>query len=204
MKQQVIFLLLLLSFSCSTKEDEIESIEVMTYYYNLNNDQSKLILDCLFYARTEKDGSTEILRQVVPTSQDAIGYEYAVDKKLLDQIEKKVITLKEKNFDVKPKGTEVKLYCGPSIRFRIKYKSKKIFSFNTDENELGNKQKLHVFNTFYKAVTYNAKTKTFNKDQVINIIKRQKEFEKFTIHKDTLRKPFPPMPRKADLIKFTK
>lgn len=204
MKQQVIFLLLLLSFSCSTKEDEIESIEVMTYYYNWNNDQSKLILDCLFYASTEKDGFTQIFRQILPTSQDGIGYAYAVDKKLIDEIENKTKGLNGETFEIKPKVTEVKLYCGPSIRFRIKYKSKKIFSFSTDENELGKQKKLQVFNTLYKAVTQNAKTKTFDKTQQINIRKRQMDFESFAINQDTLRMPFPPRPKKVNLIKFIK
>ena len=204
MKQQVIFLLLLLSFSCSTKEDEIESIEVMTYYYNWNNDQSKPILDCLFYASTGKDGFTQIFRQILPTSQDGIGYAYAVDKKLIDEIENKTKGLNGETFEIRPKVTELKLYCGPSIRFCIKYKSKKIFSFSTDENELGKQKKLQVFNTLYKAVTQNAKTKTFDKNQQINIRKRQKDFESFAINQDTLRMPFPPRPKKVNLIKFIK
>lgn len=204
MKQQVIFLLLLLSFSCSTKEDEIESIEVMTYYYNWNNDQSKPILDCLFYASTGKDGFTQIFRQILPTSQDGIGYAYAVDKKIIDEIENKTKGLNGETFEIRPKVTELKLYCGPSIRFRIKYKSKEIFSFSTDENELGKQKKLQVFNTLYKAVTQNAKTKTFDKNQQINIRKRQKDFESFAINQDTLRMPFPPRPKKVNLIKFIK
>lgn len=204
MKQQVIFLLLLLSFSCSTKEDEIESIEVMTYYYNWNNDQSKPILDCLFYASTEKDGFTQIFRKILPPSQDGIGYAYAVDKKLIDEIENKTKGLNGETFEIRPKVTELKLYCGPSIRFRIKYKSKEIFSFSTDENELGKQKKLQVFNTLYKAVTQNAKTKTFDKNQQINIRKRQKDFESFAINQDTLRMPFPPRPKKVNLIKFIK
>ena len=204
MKQLFISLIVIICFSCSSKNDEIESIEVITYYYNWNNDQSQLILDCLFYSKTENDGSTEILRQILPISQDDIGYEYSVDKKLIYEIENKIMTLNEKTFEAKPKLNELKFYCGPSIRFRVKYKNNRRFSFNTDENELEKDNKLQVFNTFYKAVTQNAKTKNFNKNQEIDVRKRLKEFESFTISKDTLRIPFPPRPKKVNLIKFIK
>ena len=81
MKQLFSTLLVIICSSCTIKNDEVESIEIMAYYYNLNIDQSKLMLDCLFYSRTNNDGFTEVLSQKLPSSsRKDFGYEYSINK----------------------------------------------------------------------------------------------------------------------------
>jgi len=203
MKELFFILFVMIFYGCTSKNDEIESIEVITYYYDLNDNQSKLMLDCLFYSKTNNDGYTEILRQILPSSQREVGYEYPIDKQLISRIQIKTKSSNEKTFDAKLEKTTIKLYCGPIIRFRVKHKSGKTFSFVTDESIMKSDKKIEVFYTFYKAVIQNAKTNNFNNVQMKDIKNKQKEFEKFIIREDSLHHSFPPLPKKSR-VKFIK
>jgi hypothetical protein len=196
-------ILLVITLSCSSsKNDEIKNIEVMTYYYTLNKEQTDLLLDCIFYTRVDRNGSSEILRQIVPSTQETVAYEYKIDKHLIEKIETVMKSSDEKSFEINNGKADTKIYCGPIIRYKIYYQSGNSFSFEIDENISKSNAKFQPFDNLYTALTANAKTKLFGDAHKKAIESKQKEYEKFAIRQDTLSHHFP-LPQKSQ-IKFTK
>jgi hypothetical protein len=202
--RKLILLISIIIFSCSQKTNEIDSIEIMSYYYNLNDSQTEFKTEPVTYSIIDGNGNVETL-QITPFSKNEyLKFKSTVDRKIIDKISLNSQNKSEKFYNEKPKNPIVEISCGPIIRIRIKYKNQKEITFNFSDIKTNSKHK--DFIELQNLIKNNYAEKKFNKiENSAELEKKLKAFEKYSMNKDTLELPFPPMPMpNKNLIKFTK
>lgn len=190
--KNLILILAIIIFGCSPKKDALESIEIMTYYYIPNEEQTKLIIDCIDYSKIDDLGNVETIRKMKPNQSGNIYLKSKIDSKIISEIAKKNKNKEDKFYETKIDTNSLNLYCGPTIRAKLKYKNNKVLTFT-----FGSKKEDPKYSLFVKIqneISNNYKKKHYQIIDSINIINNQKEFEKFAFRKDTLNFPMPPMP----------
>ena len=135
--KKLILLFTIILYSCNQKNEEIEKMEIMSYYHFPKNN---IVYSFVSNNRTAK---TSFNSEPESDSETKINcFETKIEKKLFDSIIE--ITRNAKDEDFKFKSDKNIWYCGPRFRFKIKYKN-------------GNE-----FNTIYAYVNKeNIKFKTF-------------------------------------------
>jgi hypothetical protein len=200
--RKLILLISIIIFSCSQKTNEIDSIEIMSYYYNLNDSQTEFKTEPVTYSIIDGNGNVETLQKTPFSKNEYLKFKSTVDRKIIDKISLNSQNKSEKFYNEKPKNSIVEISCGPIIRIRIKYKNQKEVTFNFSDTKTNSKHK--DFIELQNLIKNNYAEKKFNKiENSAELEKKLKAFEKYSMNKDTLELPFPPMPNK-NLIKFTK
>nr|WP_315179952.1 hypothetical protein [uncultured Flavobacterium sp.] len=204
--RKLVLLISIIIFSCSQKTNEIDSIEIMSYYYNLNDSQTEFKTEPITYSIIDGNGNVETLQKTPFSKNEYLKFKSTVDRKIIDKISLNSQNKNEKFYNEKPKNPIVQISCGPMIRIRIKYKNQKEITFNFSDFKTNSKHK--DFIELQNLIKNNYAEKKFNKiEKSAELEKKLKAFEKYSMNKDTLELPFPPMPRpmpKRNQIKFTK
>ena len=200
--RKLILLISIIIFSCSQKTNEIDRIEIMSYYYDLNDSQTEFKTEPVTYSIIDENGNVETIQKTPFSKNEYLKFKSTVDRKIIDKISLNSKNKSEKFYNEKPKNSIVEISCGPIIRIKIKYKNQKEITFNFSDFKTNSKHK--DFIALQKLIKNNYAEKTFNKiENSAELEKELKAFEKYSMNKDTLEFPFPPMPNKNP-IKFTK
>ncbi|ESU21246.1 hypothetical protein FCR2A7T_06730 [Flavobacterium cauense R2A-7] len=202
MKRLSLFLAILL-FGCSQKENELESIEIMSYYYNYD-ENTKLFVDLDEYSKIYTNGDVEIIKRVKPFEPKYIYLKSKIDTKIILNIGETNKSLNDEYYESKIDTNRLDVYDGPVIRVKLKYKNDKVISFTYEQTDkYENDLKYSLFLKTQKAISDNYNKKYYEIIDSINIKKSQKEFEIFAFRKDTLSLPMPPKPiDPSEQIKF--
>ncbi|REH00759.1 hypothetical protein [Flavobacterium aquicola] len=202
--KKLIILISIIIFSCSQKRNEIDSIEIMSYYYDLNDSQTELKSEPVTYSIIDENGNAETIQKTPFSKNKYLHFKSTVDSKIIDKISLNSKNKDEKFYNEKTKNPSVELSCGPIIRVKIKYKSQKEITFNSSDFKTNAKHK--DFIELQNLIKNNYAEKKFNKiENSSELEKKMKAFEKYSMNKDTLELPFPPMPMpNRNPIKFTK
>lgn len=196
------FLIFLVLFSGCSKESEKEkSIEILSYCYEWNHN-NKMIINYRLYAKIYPNGKTEILKKYNFADDKAMSFESKLDKRIVDSVFILSCGFEESHFKVNYDSTSINICDAPIVRIKIKCKEKKDFSFNF--SECNKEEKYIIFLNLYseleKKYLKAEKSRTTNHNL---LLQKEKEFEKFVIHKDSLQLPFPSPPRsKINEVKF--
>ncbi|MBF6652843.1 hypothetical protein C3B47_08035 [Flavobacterium columnare] len=202
--RKFIILISIIIFSCSQKTNEIERIEIMSYYYNLNDSQTEFKTEPVTYSIIDENGNVETIQKTPFSKNKYLQFKSTVDRKIIDKISLNSKNKSEKFYNEKPKNSIVEISCGPIIRIKIKYKNQKETTFNFSDFKTNSKHK--DFIELQNLIKNNYAEKKFNKiENSAELEKKLKAFEKYSMNKDTLELPFPPMPMpNKNPIKFTK
>jgi hypothetical protein len=202
--RKLILLISIIIFSCSQKTNEIDSIEIMSYYYNLNDSQTEFKTEPVTYSIIDGNGNVETIQKTPFSKNEYLKFKSTVDRKIIDKISLNSKNKSEKFYNEKHKNPIVEISCGPIIRIKIKYKNQKEITFNFSDFKTNSKHK--DFIALQNLIKNNYAEKKFNKiENSAELEKKLKAFEKYSMNKDTLELPFPPMPMpNKNPIKFTK
>lgn len=201
MKNLIPFLLIFLIIGCNSNDSEIESIEIMTYYYAPNNEQTKLITDLIDYSKIDENGNVETIKKIESSESKYLTFKSKIDSKLITQIELDSKNKDEKYYETKIDTNSLHIYCGPTIRAKVKYKNNKVLSFTYGSRKDDLKFSLYI--KIQSKIFNNYNKMRFQVIDSIPIRKSQKEFEKFALNRDTLNLAIPQMPRSInDQVKF--
>jgi hypothetical protein len=204
--KKLILLFSIFILSCSSKSDEIDRIEIMSYYYNLNENQTKFKTELLAYSTIDKDGNVETIQKTHFAKEEFSNFQSKIDRNLIDKISIENKNRGDEFYKDKFKNDVVEIYDGPIIRIRIKYINQKEITFNSSDYKTNSKHK--YFTELRKLIRDNYSEKKFKQiENPTELEKKLKDFEKYSLNKDTLELPFPPMPMpvpKNEQIKFTK
>ena len=204
--RKLIILLSIIIFSCSQKRNEIDRIEIMSYYYDLNDSQTELKTEPITYSIIDENGNVETIQKTPFSKNKYLHFKSTIDSKIIDKISLNNKDKNEEFYKEKYKKDIVEIYCGPIIRIKIKYKNQKEITFNSSDFKTNSKHK--IFIELQNLIKDNYAEKKFEEIEDSNELeKKLKAFEKYSLNKDTLELPFPPMPMpapKKDQIKFTK
>ena len=198
MNRLLVFLLLFF-LSCSPSNKEVKSIEIMSYRYGSIIDGAELQIKPLLYAVVDESGNVNMAK----TNRDELTYyNFDIEKKYLNIVEKETRDTSAKTYLRNPDSVKVCVCDYPVIRVKINYENSSSLSFNFDENDPSEKFKSakYIFNELLR--------KSKGNDHITkgldDLNKKRKAFVDYTIKKDMLELPLPPMPRKMDQIKFIK
>jgi hypothetical protein len=202
--RKLILLISIVIFICSQKKNEIDRIEIMSYYYDLNDSQTEFKTEPVAYSIIDENGNVETIQKTPFSKNEYLSFKSTVDQKIIDKISLNSNDKNEAFYNEEPKNHIVELYCGPIIRIRIKYKNQKEITFNSSDYKTNAKHK--DFIELQNLIKNNYAEKKFNKiEDSSELEKKLKAFEKYSMNKDTLKLPFPPMPTpNKNPIKFTK
>lgn len=204
--KKIILIFVVLFYGCNSKENQIENIEIMAYYYKPSENYQKQILDYLHYSMIDEDGNAETIKRVDSTGEKKyVEFRSIVDENLLEEISKKNLKLSDKYYEEKKDENVVEVYCGPITRVKIKFKDNHIITFCYSKRK--NNSKYLLFMKLFNNLENNFSEESFSRIDKYNLEKlknKQREFERYTINKDTLNLSFPSMPKKIDCIKFKK
>lgn len=204
--RKLIILISIIIFSCSQKRNEIDRIEIMSYYYDLNDSQTGLKTEPVTYSIIDENGNVETIQKTPFSKNKYLHFKSTVDSKIIDKISLNNKDKNEEFYKEKYKKDIVEIYCGPIIRIKIKYKNQKEITFNSSDFKTNSKHK--DFIELQNSIKNNYAEKKFTKiEDSSELEKNLMTFEKYSLNKDTLELPFPPMPMpapKKDQIKFTK
>ncbi len=195
--KKLLSILLTLLLSCSSDKYSFENIEIMSYYYQYD-DNSKLILNRVLYSYINPNGLSQTIRKTSVTDEDKY-YESKIDSKLLNSIVSETKNKDENYFKQSKDSLGIKLYCGPIIRLKITYKNAKTLSLTFEENN-SIKKLSPYYNLYTTLINDSINIHIHYQDDLISI--RQKEYEQFVIHKDTSGLLIPPPPKMK--VKFIK
>lgn len=204
--RKLIILISIIFFSCSQKSNEIDRIEIMSYYYDLNDSQTELKMETVTYSLIDENGNVETIQKTPFSKNKYLHFKSKVDSKIIDKISLNNKNRNEEFYKEKRKKDIVEIYCGPIIRIKIKYKNQKEITFNSSDYKTNAKHK--DFIEVQNLIKNNYTEKKFKKiEDSSELEKNMMTFEKYSLNKDTLELPYPPMPMpapKKEQIKFTK
>ena len=202
MKKSLIILFSIF-LGCTSKKNEVKSIELMAYNYEIEN--SKRVLNSFLYSSLDTIGNAKNLRKT--DSIDVVGYNFQIDPNLMSKILNLTRNKEETYFIRKFDSLEIGCYLGPIIRFRILYSNGKEISFHYQDREYDKESKYYLFKLLYNQLLSNPKTEVYKKTALDLISFKENKFKTFAFHKDTLDFPMPPTPPptpKIDEVKFVK
>lgn len=200
--KKVILLILVFILGCSQERNEIETIEIMSYFYNLNDSQTEFKTETVFYSVIDKDGNVETVKKTPFSKKEYIYFKSTVGSEIIDKIFLNSKDKKEEFYNDKSKNPTVEISCGPTIRVKIKFKNHQEISFNTSDFKTNSKYIDFIALQNLIEIKY-AEKNFITIEDTTDLNKKLNAFKKYSLHKDTLELPFPAMPKKNP-IKFTK
>jgi len=184
---------------CKDDSKELESIEIMAYYYVPNNETNKYEIDYLLYSIVESNDNAKVLRKKEPMSKEYLYYEAKISEDSIDKISKNNLNKNEEFYNNPNHITDPDIYCGPIKRIKLKYKNSRQFSFAYTSK---NGKDLNDFVNLFKILENSSKSIIQETEEIRN---QQKQFQKFAMMKDTTMLSLPPFPKlKIDEVKFVK
>lgn len=177
------FFLAIILFGCSKNENELENIEIMSYYYNYDKN-TKLFIEFDEYSKIDENGNVETIKRIKPFKPKYIYLKSKIDSKIIYKIAKDNKLSDNKYYEKKIDTSGLYIHDGPIISVKVKYKNNKVMSFTYEKGETDLKYSL--FLEIQKAISKNYNKKNYVTIDSINIKKNQKDFEKFAFSKDTL------------------
>ena len=176
----------------------------MSYYYNLNDDQTEFIAEIVDYSFVNNDGNVETIQKKNNSKNQYVSFKSVIDKKLLRNIAKKNQNRNDDFYKEEINLDLIKIYCGPVVRFKIKFKNQKEISFLSQTNKVLTKAK--DFIEIKNSISRNFAENKFERiDNTTKLKVRLNEFKKYSLNKDTLGLPLPPLPMpKRKIIEFIK
>ncbi|HFG0565410.1 TPA: hypothetical protein ACGFUW_001169 [Flavobacterium psychrophilum] len=201
--KKLILIFTIILFSCNPKGNEIENIEIMSYYYVSNENQNKRVIDNLDYSIIDGEGNTKSIKKVDSETKKYAFISSTIDKGLLQEISKKNRNIDAKFYQQKIDTFSGRLYCGPIVSVRIKYTDKELVIFSYSDDRIDSKYSdfIKLQNSFVSNYS-EKKYKPIDNTDELKI--KQKEFETFSINRDELSSSIPKMRKKLNEIKFVK
>lgn len=202
--KKIILIFLVLFYGCNSNENQIENIEIMSYYYKPSKNYETQILDYLHYSTIDENGNARTIKRVDSYGEKYVEYKSLIDENLLKAICRKNLKLSDKYYDEKRDENLIGIYCGPITRVKIKFQDNHIITFSYSKRK--DNSKYLLITKLYNNLEYNFSDGSFSGIDKVDLEKlksKQREFEKYTIKKDTLKTPFPAPPR-ANFIRFKK
>lgn len=202
--RKLIILLSIIVFSCSQKNNEIDRIEIMSYYYDLNDSKTGFKTEPVTYSIIDENGHVETIQKTPFSKNEYLHFKSTVDSKIIDRISLNNKDKNEEFYKETRKKDIIEIYCGPIIRIKVKYKNQKEITFNSSDFKTNPKHK--DFIALQNLIKNNYAEKKFKEiEDSSELENKLKVFEKYSMNKDTLELPFPPMPMpNRNPIKFTK
>ena len=203
--KKLILIFLSIFYGCNSNENQIENIEMMSYYYKPSENYETQILDYLHYSIIDEYGSAETIKKIDNTGNNYVKFKSVVNQELLNEICRINIKLSNKFYENKKDENVAEIYCGPISRVKIKFKDNHIITLSYYNKKDNSKYLLFMklFNNLENNFS-NKKYSVIDKNDLTTLLNKQKIFEKYTINKDTLNLVFPRMPKKIDQVKFIK
>jgi hypothetical protein len=201
--KKLILIFTIILFSCNPKTNKIENIEIMSYYYVPDENQNKLVMDYLDYSIIDGEGNTKSIKKIDFETKKYVFISSKIDNNLLQEISNKNRTINSKYYEQKIDTFSGRLYCGPIVSVKIKYTDKQFVTFNYSDDRIDSKYSdfIKLQNSLQRNYS-EKKYKHINNSIELKI--KEKEFEKFSINRDTLSHSFPKMRKKIEQIKFIK
>lgn len=208
----ILFLVLYLFNSCSTRNSEVDNIEFMAYMWSSHTENGEITDDfvkCQTYSFIDKNGNATLYRRIFYPKPDSVFFRLTIDKQLINDIiaESEIEDTTRVKFDPE----RVQIYDGPSIRIRINYHGTRFKSvtFNlskTNEDyiyEHGQNSKNLPYLKLWYLIDSTFVTGKYEKTKdIIEIQKRRNNFINFTANIDTINPVCPRPPRIPNQIKF--
>ena len=200
-------ILLLFVFSilgCKSNKIQLETVELMGYYYLYDESAKNFKPDFFIYASIESSGFSNIIRKV--DSNDFVGYSFNIDENLLRKIKNETYLKDEKHFEIRP-STEIVIDDGSIFRIKISFTDGKKISFIIPNEVIKKDSKYYIYKTLSQELIKSPITDSYNSKELNELKLRQKDFSVFAVYKDTLILPFPqaPLPPiNIDEVKFIK
>ena len=203
--RKIILLFLISIFGCSSESNDIESIEIMSYYYNLNENQTEFKTEIVNYSVIDENGNVETIQKTPSLKTPFIFFRSTIEKKIIDEISLNNKIKNERYYKENSRiNPLIEIDCGPINRIKIKYKNQKELTFNYSRYKTDLKYK--EFLQLQNLINTNYLEKRFYKIKNTNQLEKScKYFQEYSLNKDTLELSFPPMPLPSKKnIKFVK
>ena len=84
--RKLIILLSIIVFSCSQKNNEIDRIEIMSYYYDLNDNKTGIKTEPVTYSIIDENGHVETIQKTPFSKNKYLYFKSTVDSKIIDKI----------------------------------------------------------------------------------------------------------------------
>ena len=209
MKTNIIGLLLICALiGCSSNDNDVASIEFMSYNYSFykenSNIETNLYIKCRIYSTIDESGKVKVYTKRTYPIHETLYYETFLDKNLIKEVidASKRVETKTKKDTFNP--DKVMIYDGPSLKIRINYrndstKSINFIDYDNDKNNFYFLKLYHSLDSTYLMKKFKLITDT------LEFEKKRKEFVKLTFIDDTTNSPFklpPPLAKPKDQIKY--
>lgn len=200
-------ILLLFAFSlmgCKSNKIQLETIELMGYYYLYDEPSENFKPDFFIYASIDSLGISNIIRK--EDSINYVAYSFKIDENLLKKIKNETYLKDEKYFEIQP-SNEIVIDDGSIFRIKISYTDGKKISFIIPHEIIKGKSKYYIYKMLSQELIKSPTSDSFDSKEFNELKIKQKKFSIFATNKDTLVLPFPPAPfpkPKIDEVKFVK
>ena len=162
-----------------------------------------MIMAFLNYSTIDENENAKTIQKVSNSETKYLYFKSKIDGNIIRSISHKNINLNDEFYEQKTNTPSVNIYCGPTTRVKMKFKNKKIVTFFY--NDTRNNSKYSLFIQLQNILTKNYLSKNYDEIKRFGELEsQQRDFEKYTINKDTITLKFPSMPTKNDMIKFVK
>ncbi len=199
--KKLFWLFTLIFISCSSKHNEVENIEFMSYNWEvqtpINRNKIKFHATCELYSLINTDGTNKTYSCIYNPNKLEEYFESTVDKKIISSL-----LYKSNNFAKKSKGKidyDSNIGCVkalPILRIKINYKNRNPEYYYYDSSE--DNKDYSSLEELYKALQVNRIGENYIKiKKNSDLINKKDEFLKYSIKKDT--SAFP-KPKKVEFI----
>jgi len=205
--KRILIVFLLFSFGCSSDRDKIETIEFMSYRWDLKYptefEGGKFYIQPKLYSIFDLNGENKSYICEFSPNKKETYFNSKIDKVIIDELVRKLAVIEDSaQIPVDNYSVDGCVENAPSLRLKIVYKNKKVKSY------LYNFKRSNSADLFVKKlyVALNAEfiDGKFKKSADSVFLNRKKQaFIEFSIDKDTSILPLPALP-KYNKVKFTK
>lgn len=205
MKKLILFFSVFI-FSCNSNKVEIDNIEIMAYNYEPDYSTQQLVPKPIIYSFINASGKSLVLKTINPNDDEVIGYPSSIEQKLIEQINVDLKLKEDKDFTYRDTSV-IEIYDGPIIRIKVSSTNGKEISFIFDDKNYDANSKFYIYKNLYDIIIEDGKHNLLASKKIELLKFKQKNFAKYTHHKDSLLLPIPnifPPPPPLDEVKFVK
>lgn len=193
--KKLIWILVLILISCSSKENEVENIEFMSYNWSVeipvNKAKPKFKTECEIYSVLNINGNNKTYFLNYEPNKVEEYFESTVDKKIIDSLIHYSNKLSENSkSEIKYDSNIGCIKAPPILRVKINYKNKtsKSYYYNFIQND----KEYSSIKKLYTELRINRIEENYRKTKMnSDLINRKNIFIKWTSNEDTLNFPKP-------------